>query len=714
MSRQSPISPPVAQALHEARAELALALVDSVSDWEKYSSEIAAATSREEFAARETLAFVDYLGRYFLTGDETYRNLYLGEKLKQSYIKEDGPQEAIARRLLITGRDRQSILEVAAARLQPAERDLLAATLDAMHGLITRPAERLCRVLLIGDCLYLDLMAFLTVPLLEAGVQLVPTFATSKRPGALRAELAQHQDRQFDLVFYSPLTYEFHPRFAELQTVRGALRPPAAVQEAIEAAKRDIESTLTLVEASFECPIFVHNTLNIRRHDGTARERLKNLLTRPARGYGRSRINTWLPACLEKLNANSHRHLFLLDEALAASGSADDPSRYLYHSGLQHPARLAQALAPAYRDIIAAEMLLAKKKLIICDLDNTLWKGVIGEGSVEHHADRQSTLRALRHKGVLLAICSKNDPKNVHWRGAMLSEEDFVCGRINWAPKVANIRQIAAQLNLKTKDFVFIDDRADERELVKQAFPEITVLDAESPAIWRQLAVVAETLSESTEGDRTRAYAERETRQQFLAQTAQSSALAEKLGVSLEVDLDSSEREALSGLELRLSIRTATQKDLKRVSELINRTNQFNLCGSRTSLREVTEWRRSDAHEILVAEARDKFGAMGIISVAVLQETARGVEIPVFVLSCRVFGFGMETALLNCIRNWRPGRALYGHFKETPYNQPCHKVYPQNGFDWRDGLWVSVEGREIADPPWLAVESPSFNAAQEA
>jgi FkbH-like protein len=137
---------------------------------------------------------------------------------------------------------------------------------------------------------------------------------------------------------------------------------------------------------------------------------------------------------------------------------------------------------------------------------------------------------------------------------------------------------------------------------------------------------------------------------------------------------------------LQLSIRFADRKELKRVSELINRTNQFNTCGSRTTLQEVTRWHESDRHAIWVAEASDKFGSMGTISVAVVEETAPGVAILAFVLSCRVFGFGMENALLNWIKLWRPGRTIFGHFKETPHNQPCHRVYPDNGFTW-DGSY---------------------------
>jgi FkbH-like protein len=286
---------------------------------------------------------------------------------------------------------------------------------------------------------------------------------------------------------------------------------------------------------------------------------------------------------------------------------------------------------------------------------------------------------------------------------------DFVSSQINWEPKAANIRRIAKHLNLKTKDFVFIDDRADERELVTGAMPEVTALDAESPRTWRQLAIVAGIMAESAEGDRTLAYRQRDERERFLTEAAPESALAATLGVDLSSAHNASEAEALAKLALQLSVRFADRKELKRVSELINRTNQFNMCGSRTTLEEVTRWHASDRYAIWVAEARDKFGPMGTIAVAVVEETTRGVEILAFVLSCRVFGYGMETALLNRIKSWRPGQAVYGHFKETPHNQPCHRVYPENGFDWDGNCWISNTGKEIADPAWLAVKGLQFN-----
>ena len=103
-----------------------------------------------------------------------------------------------------------------------------------------------------------------------------------------------------------------------------------------------------------------------------------------------------------------------------------------------------------------------------------------------------------------------------------------------------------------------------------------------------------------------------------------------------------------------------------------------------------------------------KFGSMGTISVAVVEETICGVEILVFVLSCRVFCYGMENALLNRIKLWRPGRKICGLFKETPHNQPCHRVYPENGFTWDGTSWVCNADTEGPDPVWLTAESPKL------
>jgi FkbH-like protein len=686
----------VANALRDNRDALGIALTESLVGWEKYSDELADIPKRTAFAQRETVAFVDYLAAYFSHEDSTYRDLYIGEKLKQCYDEHDSIEEAVVRRRKITTSDMQVFIDIAGRELDPVASKALVDELGSIQNLLTHPGQSACRVLLVGDCLFIDLLGFLAVPLMEAGIQLAPTFVTSKLIGQRHRELRQVENKVFDLVFYSPLTYGFHIEFSQFQSLKAANPLPNYTKAPVDSAKTDIKSTLNLLKSLFDCPIFVHNSANLRRHDGTWREQAKTLFTRPTRALARRAINTWLPAYLDGLNSGSHR-FFLIDEAaVLKTGHEHSLSRYFYNNGLQHPARFGKALASVYEDIIIAQTNLAKKKLIICDLDNTLWKGAIGEGSVAHFHDRQKTLLTLRRKGFLLAICSKNDHKNVHWRDGTLSEEDFVCQQINWDAKSANIRRIAQTLNLKTKDFIFIDDRPDERSLIKASISGITVLDAESTSTWSQLSSLASTLDESN-GDRTLAYRQREERDRFLKEN-----LREVAGETLTDD-----SEALAKLGLQLTIRVASRNELKRVCELINRTNQFNMCGTRTTLQEVKGWHESNQHTILVAEACDKFGSMGTISIAIIEETARGVEIIAFVLSCRVFGYGMESALLNSIKQRRHNAPIYGHFKETTYNDPCRRTYPTNGFSWEGSEWVLRERTTTPQFEWLTVKDDS-------
>jgi len=157
-----------------------------------------------------------------------------------------------------------------------------------------------------------------------------------------------------------------------------------------------------------------------------------------------------------------------------------------------------------------------------------------------------------------------------------------------------------------------------------------------------------------------------------------------------------------------VSIRQPEARELKRVAELINRTNQFNMCGSRTTLNEVTSWYEGDSRNIFIVDARDKFGNMGTVCVAATRETAGSVEIPIFVLSCRVFGYGVETALLNHVKRSAgfPGRGkqILGRYVATAFNEPCRDTYAQNGFAQEGDGWVYSGGGVIEDPDWLTVE----------
>jgi FkbH-like protein len=173
------------------------------------------------------------------------------------------------------------------------------------------------------------------------------------------------------------------------------------------------------------------------------------------------------------------------------------------------------------------------------------------------------------------------------------------------------------------------------------------------------------------------------------------------------------EQALLASLELRVEIREAGAADLKRVAELINRTNQFNLQASRTTFAEVKGWHEDPATTILLASAADRFGSNGTVCIAVTRRSSRGVEIPVFVLSCRVFGYGIERAVMNHIKRAvrRNGEPIVARLVVTAHNAPCHDFLPLNGFRREGEAFVCSGTDGAADPPWLAIEAVRAPAA---
>ncbi len=673
------------------RHALAEACYQVVADWQKTQAAVAASPSPSHYALQEFGALVDYLALYFRTGDMLYLTLFAGEKHKQLHYDPFTREEHRSFRDHVCREERAALLDSMRTRLESESLTRLEGALDAAYGQVTVEGSRCCRLLLIGDCLHLDVMTFLVSQCAADDTVLEPTFITSKNPVEARNQLRALAGQTFDVVFYSPTSYELSLPYAQFLSWRRALSSRRMIHEVVESTLAEASATLDLLARLFECPILVHNSANIPRHEGTWQDRVKGCLSYRARAAARRVFNSRLPALLAELNARTFEHLHLLNEvSLLDDDSEWQLGRMFYAAELQHPAELGRQLASVYRDVIFAAGQLLTRKLVVCDLDNTLWDGVIGEGTVRHFERRQRLLQTLRHKGVLLSINSKNDPHNVHWDGAVLQPDDFVHAEINWEPKVGNLRRTQQALNLKLKDFVFIDDRADERQLASLTLPEVLPLDATCERTWALLEAWAALLPEHADEDRTALYKQREERERFIAQQGEEREDETALYETLDITVD---------------IRPAESGDLKRVVELINRTNQFNLCGTRTTFREVSEWHASPDHEILCIQESDKFGSNGIVCIVVVELRQDALCVPVFVLSCRVFGYGIETAVMNHIKraHRRGDEPILGHFQVTPHNQPCHSFYEQQGFELQQGHWVFRGTDESVDPAWLTV-----------
>ena len=159
-------------------------------------------------------------------------------------------------------------------------------------------------------------------------------------------------------------------------------------------------------------------------------------------------------------------------------------------------------------------------------------------------------------------------------------------------------------------------------------------------------------------------------------------------------------------LSLKLDIRRSSDGDLKRIHELINRTNQWNLQGSRCSFQEVKTWHESSGYRIYSARVKDKFGDMGLISVCVAAYKDDALEVQIFVLSCRVFGYGVETLILRQIEKDARERfgavKVRGYFVPTAHNGPSKDFFMRHGYLERDGAWVSTDYRgEAPEPSWF-------------
>lgn len=676
-------------ALRRVRGPLSRRLAVIVADWDKYADRYAADADR--FAEEEKGAFVDYLATYLDTGDATYRQLMIGERIKQ-FFRPD--LDAVGNRLLIEDvqkADRAAVTDLLIREAQEVRAAVLEA-LDEVDQVLLTDAKREVRVLFVGDCLYLDVVGFLAPALAEHGIALRSFFIASKESGDQLAQIAKLADRKFDVVFYSPLTYEFNTTWARMIHPRSAIWPAAKFVAQAQAALAPVEATVDLLAQLFECSIFVHNAAGVYRHSARATDRMRVAATARVRQAAVPVINEGIQAIIAKANARSIRHVFLFDESdIVDSVGPWEAGRAFYNAELQHPAVFGREVAAAYARILYVHSELMKRKLVVCDLDNTLWEGVIGEGNgVSHHVDRQAILRRLKDKGVVLAINSKNDRTKVVFDApAVLSHEDFVSSQINWDPKVLNTKRIADHLNLKPKDFVFIDDRADERAMVSEAFPGLLAIDALAPESWEALDRWASWLPDPDQ-DRTLFYKQRDQRREFL-----DSEVAEAEAESAT---------ALAQLGLSATIREAGEGDLTRVAELINRTNQFNTAASRVSRAEIVSAHTDPNVRVLIGSAADRFGDMGIVCVLVAEQRDAGIEIRHFVLSCRVFGYAIEVAMLHAVRHLK-ALPIQAALVETPFNEPCRAVFADNNFTREsEARWtLAADASPKSVPAWLTV-----------
>jgi len=358
---------------------------------------------------------------------------------------------------------------------------------------------------------------------------------------------------------------------------------------------------------------------------------------------------------------------------------------------LQAKQEIAPRVAPLFGELVArtvAARLGMARKCLVLDLDNTLWGGVIGDdglegivlgqgsASGEAHLQLQHYARALSERGVLLAVCSKNETTTAesafqNHPEMALRRSDFASFVANWNDKADNLRKIAKDLNIGLDSLVFVDDNPAERARIREALPMVAV-----PEMPQDPAHYVRVLAEAGYFEAAAFTNEDLGRAGQYAANAEREALREQYD-SLEDFLRNLEMAAISG--------AFESGDLPRIAQLINKTNQFNTTTKRYSLEEVKTLMSSPENITLQFRLLDRLGDNGLVSTMIILPVGNGVfEIDNWVMSCRVFGRDLEYEAMNtavdAVRE-RGGRQLKAAYIPTAKNAVIKDLFPRLGFE---------------------------------
>jgi FkbH-like protein len=388
-----------------------------------------------------------------------------------------------------------------------------------------------------------------------------------------------------------------------------------------------------------------------------------------------------------------------------------DP-RIWYMGRIPHSSQFTSAIAEGLCGIILSHLGLSTR-LIIVDLDNTLWGGVLGEDGIDEikiggdypgnaFVDFQKTLKHLSERGVALAICSKNhegDALSVfdEREEMVLERKDFVSHRINWELKSENIKDIALQLGLSLANILFVDDNPAERDLIKKYLPEVKVLELPNdPALYLQSIQRSPYLITNgvTDEDRKR------------VKSYQSRAEIHRQRTNYS-DVQS----FYASLKMHLHFNDFSEKNLARTIQLINKTNQFNTTSLRLNSAELQSMIKNGSSTYVIG-LQDKYTELENIGVLIIdwsQEPEEVATITNFLLSCRVLGRGVETGVLSwfhSVAKLRKINTIMASICPTERNTPVQNLFSEHGYKKgpNKGEWLfNLSESTPTIPDWIIV-----------
>jgi FkbH-like protein len=423
---------------------------------------------------------------------------------------------------------------------------------------------------------------------------------------------------------------------------------------------------------------------------------------------------------LKKLNSAlmdlgaERKNFFLVDlSALAARKGYEnffDPKMYI-NADMVYSIDVLPLIARQFHDVMQA-INGSFKKCIILDLDNTTWGGIIGDDGVEGiqigdlgmgkaFTELQLWVKQLRHRGIIVAVCSKNteeiakEPFLQHPE-MVLKMEDIAVFVANWENKVDNILYIQQVLNIGFDSMVFLDDNPFEREMVKKAIPDITIPDLpEDPSeylLYLRTLNLFETASFTEEDEqRTRQYQE-EAKRNILQKSF------------------ANEDEFLQSLGMQCETKAFDAFTVPRIAQLSQRSNQFNLRTVRYTEEEIRNIAQSEDHYTISFSLNDVYGDYGLIAFVILQKKDdKTLFIDSWIMSCRVLKRGMESYTLNAIAEIAKAHGftkIVGEYIPTKKNGIVKDHYEKLGFSTAGNTWELDTNSYTNKPVHISLKKP--------
>ena len=339
-------------------------------------------------------------------------------------------------------------------------------------------------------------------------------------------------------------------------------------------------------------------------------------------------------------------------------------------------------------------------KLVVWDLDNTLWQGTLLEDdSVVLRENIVEILKTLDGRGILNSIASKNEHDMAMAKLRELGiDEFFIYPKINWNAKSANIAEIIQQVGISADSVAFVDDQNFERAEVTYTIPQVRAFDIpEIDVLISQPEFIPPFITDESA----------KRRKMYLAEAARKTA---------ETEFTGPQEEFLATLEMKFTISHATESDLRRAEELTVRTNQLNTTGRTYSYDELVQLRESNDHLLLIAGLDDRWGPYGKIGLALIQQKPGQWTIKLLLMSCRVISRGVGTILLSYILRQAQdaGVRVLAEFKSNDRNRMMFITYRMAGFreigKSHDSLLLENSLEQIAAfPPYISLVLPAEN-----